>query len=99
MTLVKTLTATSSKEHDPIMDCCASKIHQKYFKKTLLVISCIFLSKRTWKTTQIYLHSHTIEDIVSRMHLAQLCHIFDRMTTGRGGADAGLTGDPSSFQS
>lgn len=33
------------------------------------------------------------------MHLAQLGHVFDWVTTGRGGADAGLAGDANGLQS
>lgn len=42
---------------------------------------------------------HTIEDVVSWVDLAQLRHVFDWMATGRGGANAGLTGDATSLQS
>lgn len=42
---------------------------------------------------------HTIEDVVSWVDLAQLRHVFDWMATGRGGANAGLTGDANSPQS
>lgn len=41
----------------------------------------------------------TIENIVPRVHLTELGHVFDRVTTGRGGAYAGLTGDASILQS
>lgn len=47
----------------------------------------------------IHTHTHTIEGVVSRMHLAELRHVLDWVTTGRGGAYAGLTGDASSLQS
>lgn len=32
------------------------------------------------------------------MHLAEQCHVFDRVTAGWGGADARLAGDASSRQ-
>lgn len=41
----------------------------------------------------------TIEDVVSWVDLAQLRHVFDWMATGRGGANARLTGDANSPQS
>lgn len=46
-----------------------------------------------------FTHRHTVKDVVPRMHLAELRHVFDWVTTGRGGAYAGLAGDASSFQS
>lgn len=51
------------------------------------------------KNAQIHRQERTVEDVVPRMHLAQLCHVVDWMTTGRGGADAGLTADTDSIQS
>lgn len=45
------------------------------------------------------LRVHTIEDVVSWVDLAKLRHVFDWMATGRGGANAGLTGDANSLQS
>lgn len=48
---------------------------------------------------QTHTHTHTIEAIVSRMHLAELRHVFDWVATGRGGANAGLTGDAGRLQS
>ena len=49
--------------------------------------------------TCICLGTHTVEGVVSRMHLAELRHVPDRVTTGRGGSYAGFASDPRSFQS
>lgn len=93
MTLVKTFTATSSKVHEPIMDCCTSNTQQQ----------TRFLKNRNkhmaFKKTDSYFCARTIENIVPRVHLTELGHVLDRVTTGRGGAYAGLTGDASSLQS
>ena len=43
--------------------------------------------------------THTIEDVVSWVHLTELAHVFDWMATGRGGANAGLAVDANGSQS
>lgn len=96
MTLVKTRTATSSRLHEPITDCCTSRRKQKVHKN---IIAGVTDTHNKHTLVQSHLHPHTIEDVVSRMHLAEQRHVFDWMTTGRSGANAGLTGDANSLQS
>lgn len=108
MTLVKTLTATSSRLHEPIAACCASKTHQQnHCCRLFFPHRLISTKKKQHQQTgtqiklrlSIHTHTHTIEGVVSRMHLAELCHVLDWVTAGRGGAYAGFTGDASSLQS
>lgn len=65
------------------------------------VVGAEFRAETIWYTvaTTCIVRAHTVEGVVSRMHLAELCHVPDWMTTGRGGAYAGLASDPCGFQS
>lgn len=40
---------------------------------------------------------HTIEGVIPRVHLTELCHVLHWVTAGRGRAYAGLTGDAKSL--
>lgn len=92
MIRVKTFTATSFRVHEPIVDCCTSTTEQK--KK----LPRYFTRQLTWSDLQ-YIHARelTVKDIVSGMNFTELFHVFDWVTAGWGGANAGLTGDASKF--
>ena len=73
--------------------CCLVTLKDLIFH---LLLPICYVQLDTWNN---YIHQHTIEDVVSRMHLTELCHVFDWVTTGRGGANAGFTCDTNSLQS
>lgn len=55
---------------------------------------------RNWRSLQTVETSlHTIEGVVPRVHLTELCHVLHWVTAGRGGAYAWLTGDAKILQS
>lgn len=94
ITLVKTLTATSSRLHEPITDCCTSESRVEA------------AGRGEWRAGEAHAHEQTmdtslqtIEGVVPRVHLAELCHVLHWVTAGRGGAYAWLTGDAKSLQS